>query len=249
MTTLHEHLISGNTSLTNNSFRAGLYSSIGENRPMKQVGIVGICPVVDRSIFDTNIAQFWKERLAQLNAWQSKPPGLGTAHQISGIGSEIAWLTGNFSYLANLNSGKISTALERLRQADEVFLSMQTGIRFLDPGYPATYRHDTLCFGSLIHSYAHTGLIFREGKKWISRLIDTPHIILATTATEHPRDSLSACFVGTASVRPMREVRLQRLVDIYKVEWEWAYQMRESLPADYHCIPLPDGFGSASRAT
>lgn len=236
MTTLHEHLISDKISPTNNKFKAGFYSSCSPHKPKQHVGIVGICPVVDRSIFHTRVADFWAERQAQLKAWKSKPTGPGTAHQISGIGSEIAWLTGNFSYLADLNSAKTSTALKRLQQADEVFIYMETGLGFLDPDYLQVSGHRGLSVGSPVHSHTFTGLIFREGRKWTQQLIDSPDIILAATATEQPSTSLKACIVETENVRPMREIHLDRLVDIYKVEWEWAYLMRNSLPADYLCI-------------
>ena len=99
MTSFHQHFDIDQTGLTHNKFRAASYSSFGANRPIKQLGIVGICPVVDRTLFDTSLADFLEERLAQLKAWQSKLPVPGAPLQPSGIKRQIASLSASLSDL------------------------------------------------------------------------------------------------------------------------------------------------------
>ena len=249
MTSFHQHFDIDRTGLTHNKFRAASYSSFGANRPIKQLGIVGICPVVDRTLFDTSLADFLEERLAQLKAWQSKLPVPGAPLQPSGIKRQIASLSASLSDLVGLHSDETSTALERLRQVDEVFLYMQTALGFVDPDYLGISGHPTFSVGSQVHSGTNTGLIFREGTKWSLQVIASPDIILAATATEHPYNSLKDCIVETANVRPVRESRVDRLVDIYSVELQWAALMRKMPPAYYHCVQMPGEGRPAARVS
>ncbi|WP_420563918.1 hypothetical protein [Thalassobaculum sp.] len=236
MSTLHQYLFNENQTPVDNKFRAGQYSSLGADLPFEQVGIVGLCPVIDRSIFETSVEDFWRERLEQLTKWKTNPPRPGTSRQYRGIDEEIDQLSEQIAELLAVRVNETPAALKQLRVADEVFLFLQTAIGFSCQTYLSTPRGLVLPVASRVESLAHSGIIFREGSCWTARTLNSPDIIQALTAKSHKVTSLEDYIVKTNNVRAVRGQSIKRLVDIYAVEWYWQYFMRESLPGDYLCI-------------
>lgn len=208
---------------------------MNENRQVTQVGIVGICPVLDRSIFETSAGEFWNERLTQLCEWQSALRGQGTSSQRTFIESEIDRIRGELPDLVGFRSGKTAAALERLRDADEVFLYMNTAIGLVRQNYLEMFRPPMLTCGCQVYSHAFSGLISHEGKKRTSQVHDSTDIILAVTAKQKRTNLLAAFLVETEYVRLDREMRLDRLTDIYCVQRDWAYMISENFLVDCLC--------------
>lgn len=218
----------GNISHRENRFIAFMFASIEEDAPVVKIGVRGICEVFDRSIFETTVADFWQDRLDQLIKWKSNPPVPGTLIQDLAINGEIRKVKRKLAKLSAADTEETAIALNRARNAENVYLFMESGLALKGQGNMSASRYARLPFDNKINSFVLSGVILNESGTVSRLLVNSPNVIQALTATHVQQQSLAEMVLDGGIPISTLSPPIRRLVDIYTVEWHWHYYVNQT---------------------